>query len=92
MGKSDVKILAEAGVNLYAIKPLTAEEVGGDEHFDKREQKFKVCCNPGCGQTEEALGQKMKKCVACRSVRYCGRECQTQHWRAHKKFCKKPLC
>ena len=28
-----------------------------------------------------------KKCSNCKSVRYCSRECQTNHWSLHKKQC-----
>lgn len=31
---------------------------------------------------------KMKPCAGCRSILYCGRECQTQDWRRHKKACR----
>ena len=32
---------------------------------------------------------KLKKCNGCYLVRYCGIECQRDHWRHHKKECKK---
>ena len=28
------------------------------------------------------------RCSRCRSERYCGKECQVQHWPIHKKQCK----
>nr|XP_039258932.1 egl nine homolog 1-like [Styela clava] len=31
----------------------------------------------------------LKSCSRCGSVEYCGREHQTQHWKVHKKDCKK---
>ena len=31
----------------------------------------------------------MKRCTACHLVRYCGIQCQKDHWRKHKKACKK---
>ena len=31
----------------------------------------------------------MKKCSACRLVRYCAEECQLKDWKEHKKACKK---
>eukprot|EP00984_Skeletonema_dohrnii_P007364 scaffold2671_cov81-Skeletonema_dohrnii-CCMP3373.AAC.4 len=32
---------------------------------------------------------KLKKCTACKSVRYCGVKCQKEHRPQHKKECKK---
>ena len=40
-----------------------------------------LCAN--CATCEGEL----QKCSRCRSVSYCGRECQRSHWREHKKFC-----
>ncbi|SMR64258.1 unnamed protein product [Zymoseptoria tritici ST99CH_3D1] len=31
------------------------------------------------------------KCKACHLVVYCGRRCQTAHWKEHKKYCKSPF-
>ncbi|KAI9443213.1 hypothetical protein H4582DRAFT_2118176 [Lactarius indigo] len=28
------------------------------------------------------------KCANCKSARYCDKDCQRQHWRQHKEFCK----
>lgn len=28
-----------------------------------------------------------KKCSQCQAVAYCGRDCQREHWKAHKKQC-----
>ena len=38
-----------------------------------------------CGKQSNAL----KTCTACKSVKYCGRECQTAHRKEHRKACKK---
>eukprot|EP00038_Savillea_parva_P011622 m.198859 g.198859 ORF g.198859 m.198859 type:complete len:511 (-) comp20572_c0_seq1:35-1567(-) len=39
-----------------------------------------------CVKCSTALARS--KCGGCRAVHYCGRECQTEHWPTHKKFCK----
>jgi hypothetical protein len=44
------------------------------------------CAN--CTVPGEHLGITLRPCSRCKLVRYCGTECQTQHWKAsHKKFC-----
>lgn len=40
----------------------------------------------GCAECGEK-GKSMK-CTRCRKVSYCSKECQVQHWRKHKPFCK----
>jgi FKBP-type peptidyl-prolyl cis-trans isomerase len=43
-----------------------------------------------CGKCGKVLQQaNPPKCAACKSEYYCNRECQTTHWRVHKKECKK---
>ena len=37
-----------------------------------------------CGKQSDAL----KTCTACKSVKYCGRDCQATHRKAHRKACK----
>lgn len=36
------------------------------------------------------LPDEPNRCSRCKSVVYCSRECQTQHWRSHKKKCSPP--
>ena len=46
-----------------------------------------MCC-ASCG-TEEVDGVKLKKCTACKSVKYCSVKCQKDHRAKHKRACKK---
>jgi len=39
----------------------------------------RVCAN--CGVMEKAGGIVLKPCGRCKVVVYCGKECQTQHWK-----------
>ena len=42
-----------------------------------------------CGKAAGPAGEKLVQCTACRQVRYCGKPCQTAHWRAaHQAQCK----
>ena len=40
-----------------------------------------------CGEAASTT-LKLQTCKACRSVAYCGRDCQLAHWRQHKRRCK----
>ena len=43
-----------------------------------------------CGMCMKTDGKtKLKACSNCKMVYYCSRECQQQHWSAHKHNCKK---
>ena len=33
--------------------------------------------------------QRLKLCSGCLSERYCGKQCQTEHWKYHKPVCRK---
>jgi len=52
-----------------------------------------LCNNPGCsnvsGPTEsEMVHAGSCRCSACRTARYCSKECQKEHWKQHKTACK----
>ena len=40
-------------------------------------------------QCEVCLAWEAKTCGACKSVRYCSRDCQRQDWERHRPACKK---
>jgi hypothetical protein len=44
-----------------------------------------ICCDI-CEITQCANGRQLKLC-ACRSISYCGAECQRKGWKEHKVFC-----
>lgn len=47
--------------------------------------KLAQCHNPSCHHQEVSL----KKCMRCKSVEYCSKDCQIQHWPIHKSHCLK---
>ncbi|KXZ56216.1 hypothetical protein GPECTOR_1g188 [Gonium pectorale] len=52
-------------------------------------RRLRMCANPRCanfGCAAEA-DLRLKQCAGCRAVRYCGAECQRDHWREHKPAC-----
>ncbi|KAJ7114424.1 hypothetical protein C8R44DRAFT_855669 [Mycena epipterygia] len=40
-----------------------------------------------CGKRPDQEGPGYFVCASCKVSRYCGRECQTSHWKEHKKLC-----
>lgn len=44
-----------------------------------------------CGKAEDEVagGNGLQQCGRCKKVRYCGRNCQAEDWKAHKPFCPK---
>eukprot|EP00584_Thalassiosira_punctigera_P015980 CAMPEP_0172561026 /NCGR_PEP_ID=MMETSP1067-20121228/91244_1 /TAXON_ID=265564 ORGANISM="Thalassiosira punctigera, Strain Tpunct2005C2" /NCGR_SAMPLE_ID=MMETSP1067 /ASSEMBLY_ACC=CAM_ASM_000444 /LENGTH=385 /DNA_ID=CAMNT_0013350975 /DNA_START=162 /DNA_END=1319 /DNA_ORIENTATION=+ len=37
-----------------------------------------------CGSSDDGL----RRCNSCKDARYCSRECQVDHWKEHKAFCR----
>jgi hypothetical protein len=44
-----------------------------------------------CGKADDAVagGNALQQCGRCKKVRYCGKDCQMEDWKAHKPFCPK---
>jgi TPR repeat protein len=51
---------------------------------------MRVCSNCGIAAAEGSGGIALKPCSRCKAVVYCGKKCQTQHWKSggHKAACK----
>ena len=44
----------------------------------------------GCGAKEGEEGGALLACGKCKTRKYCGKECQKQHWKLHKALCEGP--
>ena len=56
---------------------------------DASAPEAKECAN--CLAPEGRHGVTLKACTRCKATHYCGRACQTAHWKAgHKQFCVTP--
>jgi hypothetical protein len=42
--------------------------------------------NSSCDTCGKSLAEK--KCMKCKKMRYCGKECQKEDWECHKEYCK----
>jgi len=74
--QAEMKIVKEMNelTRAYVVKSL------GSNH--KGMEKYRWCSV--CRQVKD----ECKWCV-CKTVRYCGKECQTKDWKEHKKVCGK---
>ena len=50
------------------------------------EEMMSRCASCGVAGSDDV---KLMKCTACHLVRYCGVKCQKDHWKKHKKECRK---
>ena len=41
----------------------------------------------GCGAERQNDGEALLQCAKCKKREYCGKECQKEHWKLHKKVC-----
>jgi hypothetical protein len=57
----------------------------GREARKARKRQDLTCANCNC--FDDSGGENLLVCSRCKVVRYCGRDCQVQHWKEHKKEC-----
>ena len=53
---------------------------------NEAEEEMSHCASCGKPENDDI---KLRKCTACYLVRYCGVKCQKDHWKKHKRACKK---
>ena len=71
---------SEAAQSLLQENLPSSSKKKEQENIKKKdpEKKCVVCQKP----------QSRQRCARCRNERYCGRECQVNHWPKHKSKCK----
>ena len=80
-----------AGVALRAITSAQAQQTAPGAAqpppaatTPARPAAARVCAAHGCGATSG-----LRRCGACRTVRYCSEACSHSHWRQHKAECRR---
>ena len=69
---------SEAAQTLLLDNSSSTSQGDNDKKKKDEEKRCAVCQKPNSRQ----------RCSRCHNERYCGRECQVNHWPKHKKKCK----
>lgn len=64
--------------------PEQVQAPAQQEQEEEQQHPARVCAAAGCNST-----QHLRRCSACRTVRYCSDACIAAHWKAHKPECKR---
>lgn len=87
ISEANIRSLTDAEVKKMVMYPITIGH--GTRYLDIEGKKKLValhdCAN--CARTEDSFNS-FPICKQCRSVYYCGRECQNKHWKSHKTMCR----
>lgn len=79
--------LEQASGALHPQLPGDGDSRAGQSSPPLLADEVKACVR--CGITAEGLENgKLRECSVCRSVRYCGKDCQKADWKAHQHACK----
>ena len=76
-----VKSLTDGEIMVLVKLPL---ELGHGHWLDEPQARVQLKRCAACN-TEEDVLHAFKNCRRCKKVAYCGKKCQKQHWKAHKK-------
>ena len=61
-----------------------------DDHASGRTPAQDFCSCGACGKEPSATGKRLQVCAGCRSVSYCSKQCQREHWKnGHKAECER---
>ena len=87
-GQKRVKVDGKKGKIFSFHKPGKKENTGVVIHFDDGSEGNYTLSDVIilCEVCEEKEG---RKCTACKTAYYCGKECQRKAWKTHKKVCGK---
>jgi len=73
--------LLQGGMDPFFTEPDRGSNFGFPRWAPPLEEPECAFCHSNTGD--------LKRCLGCKKVFYCGKQCQTQHWKEHKKKCQK---
>ena len=94
-GQGEGIALSDERAREWWIKAAVQDHKGALQNLQKLDKKEGrttptiLCCST-CGKPKTPL-RLLHPCKLCRTVQYCGRECQVHHWKqgGHRRECKK---
>jgi hypothetical protein len=81
-----LKSLTDTEIHKIVVAPLNCKGGGDPLESKQATQKTALQTCAKCGRKENYISQ-FKKCTQCKVTYYCGRDCQKDDWKAHKKAC-----
>ncbi|GIL92792.1 hypothetical protein Vretimale_19193 [Volvox reticuliferus] len=86
-GRSAAAEAPEAEAIAAAVAAVRAVTLDHRHQLQLRQDDRSHCW--ACGKEKDrAAGVKMRKCSSCCTARYCGEQCQKEHWPRHRQECK----
>ena len=75
---------------LFWFRKAAANGIAGAARIIARFESQGQCHCANCNKQSECFPEKLMHCAKCKSVWYCGRKCQLEHWKdGHKMDCVK---
>jgi hypothetical protein len=81
-----VDSLTDAEVMRMVKAPMELEACTSLADRQKRKTALHSCAANNCKRVEDAMAQ-FKPCPRCKTAFYCGKACQKDDWKKHKKIC-----
>ncbi|KAK0482797.1 hypothetical protein IW261DRAFT_1469714 [Armillaria novae-zelandiae] len=80
----------DASFSNFSINDTEIATVTGSLASGRRLRPL-CCANQNISMDRSCTNEAALTCSGCYLVRYCSKECQTAHWKSHKKDCKHPM-
>ena len=91
-GKPSYNLATSTNITGTCTDHITRMQQGEQDRVSTKQGHFNSTAEeeavPRCSFCDKASA-KLRKCTNCRATQYCGKECQTKHWKEHKEVCRR---